>query len=688
MRYYFVILGLIIFNFYAHSQQVKLYGQICLHNSKLSKDKLKYVNGSFITAPYSKPFKVVDSGKFELEFVNIALGTPIKINVETNGYEVVNDDDLRKVIIGRKLPLNVYLTTKGQLAFAQTEFYNISLKAIYAERDAKITKLSASVAESKIIIAELEKKFGRKIADRFEAEKLLNAKVEELKKRLPEFAQSMAYQNLDFASDMYVKAYEYFEKGNIEKAIEELDESQLEKSYQNAKESFIEGERLDNLGKDIKEKSLLQIDQVIKSLELKAASFSWTFNFIGSATIYEKIIEKYSSHNPASEKLANYYLKAAKAFYDGGQFEKALKLLQTNIKIHEEIPEIGHAAIAKSYSLIGIIYSILGQYEKSLKYQDTALNSLREISNSKSLDLALVYCNIGGAYYSLHEYDKALNYQKKDLSILQELLDSNNTDLAGSYGNIANTYLAMGNYELAMKYQQNCTEIFTQVLDSTHPDLLGSYINLGNIYNVTGEKEKALAIYQKVIEKIEQSSGPKKPDLAFAYTNAGDIYYLSGQFEKAIECYKQGIKFKEVLLPGHYTLAHTNYSLGRCYLYLKEYSQAIEYLQISVKISPVLKDSFYYNDIGIAFAKSGQFDKAKSAFTEFEDLSNDKSKVFKDWCIYYALRDEKNKALTNLKMAIDLGYDDLNVPTDESIENILGDSLYTQLMNDFKNSTN
>lgn len=242
---------------FSFSQQIKLNGQLSIHNSKYNTGKIEYVKDVYITAPFAKPATSDDNGQFELEFVGIDAGTPVKVQVEKEGLEVVNDYELQRVVLGRIVPLQIYLTTKGQLAIAQTELYKISKAALLAQKDALIKRLHSNEAISKAAIAELKERLGRMISDRYEAEQLLNDKVEEMEKRLPEFAQSLAVQNLDFASELYIEAYEQFKKGNVEKVIQILDDAKLDRSDLELMTSITEREKLEEIVTDLRKKNQL-----------------------------------------------------------------------------------------------------------------------------------------------------------------------------------------------------------------------------------------------------------------------------------------------------------------------------------------------------------------------------------------------------------------------------------------------
>jgi len=216
------------------AQQIKLAGQVSLHNSKYNTGEIEYIDNVEITAAFTTPAVSDVEGKFELEFVDIDEGTSLDIKADKAGLEIVNGADLRDVVLGRLLPLKIYLAPKGAIVKAQTEIYNISIKTLTAQHEKLIAQLEEKNEQSDSLINDLEHKLNRTIANRFEAEQLLTEQLYKTKRRLPEFAKKLASVNLDFASEMYRKAYDYVKEGEIEKAIETLDEEILDKDAEDA----------------------------------------------------------------------------------------------------------------------------------------------------------------------------------------------------------------------------------------------------------------------------------------------------------------------------------------------------------------------------------------------------------------------------------------------------------------------
>ena len=164
-----IIIAALIFilaSFPLYTQQITLDGQVSIHNSKYTTGNIQYVKDAYVQAPFATPDDTDVEGRFCLVFVGIESGVSVKVTVEKAGLEVVNSYDLEQVILGRKSLLRVYLAPEGQLAKSQTELYNISKKALFAEKDAIIARLNGDVKEHDEAIAELEERFGQELANR------------------------------------------------------------------------------------------------------------------------------------------------------------------------------------------------------------------------------------------------------------------------------------------------------------------------------------------------------------------------------------------------------------------------------------------------------------------------------------------------------------------------------------------
>ena len=138
-------------------------------------------------------------------------------------------------------------------------------------------------------------------------------------------------------------------------------------------------------------------------------------------------------------------------------------------------------------------------------------------------------------------------------------------------------------------------------------------------------------------------------------------------------------------------LANLYINLGAAYSNLGDHQKQLEFnlkaLAIREKIrlqsgNPLLATS--YNNTGYAYIKLRLLPQAKACFEASEKI-NPSSHVFRNWAMYYALQNDKPRALENLQKAVELGYDDLKwIETDDSIESLRGEEAYKELVEHLK----
>lgn len=364
------ILFIMLCFLFSDAQQINLNGIVTVHNSKYQTGEIQYFQDAEVTADFTSPTSSDSNGEFNLTFVSVPKGTSVDVKVEKSGWEIVNKRELQDVVVGRRMPLKIFLAKKGVLAQVQADLYKVSVDALTTRHDKLIRELKAGGEQSQAVIKNLEQKLSTTIANRFEAEGLLNKQLEDTKNRLPEFAKKLAHKNLDFASQMYRTAYEYFIQGEIEKAIETLDEAVLDEQALDALFRLnIIKESLNNL--DIALTSELQnLDYKIKSMILIAESYTTKSDYQTAIGEYEKILN--SLEQRATEHQLTFswiYWELANIYQETEQVEKELNYRLKHLQTTENLQDVPSDDLIRSYQIISKLYAAQNQFDESISYQ-------------------------------------------------------------------------------------------------------------------------------------------------------------------------------------------------------------------------------------------------------------------------------------------------------------------------------
>ena len=601
MRFIFIIcIGFIQCHF-LYAQEIVLKGQISIHNSKFKTGEVAYVQNAFVSAPFTKPANTDAEGKFQLEFVGVNAGTGMRLKVDKVGFEVVNLYEIQQVVLGRTEPIRVFLIEQGGLEDAQLDLYNISKEALYQKRDSIIRQLRANEQQSQQTIKDLQERFKIEIANRQAAEEILNRQIEELEKRLPQFAMDLARHNLDFASDLYIEAYFLFLNGDIDKVIQLLDFAALEKINQKAEETFRKGEEFELAGKKLKEEAEFQFRENIENYKLLAESYLLLLDYENAAKAFENIIAILQEHR-FDDRLLGQYLGELALLYDELYVQMANSSLDLD---YAEIEKIG---------------------QKAVNYQEESVKIYKNIQDIDNSTLSSAYYDLCCVKMNFYEdVDSAIRYLNLaiDYHSTADTLNEHLVNLIWKYAE----FCSLISHDLKPKKSKeyvNMSKSLYQLSITTGIEL-ERFNEVGYIcrkfadeYWVTYEEE--LTLLQTSLLAYQQADKVDEAELAETYIELGDAYYAIDT-DSSLLYYKAAVAiYEEIEYGATYDFYHTERTMtyldiANIYQYQENYDRAIEYHEryiedVENESISVLDLLSRYDHIVSFYAGIGNYEKA------------------------------------------------------------------------------
>ena len=197
---------------------------------------------------------------------------------------------------------------------------------------------------------------------------------------------------------------------------------------------------------------------------------------------------------------------------------------------------------------------------------------------------------IGMSYFGKGEYDKAIIEFEKSIE-----LDPNHTE---SYYYLGQCYLQKGIIEYNNK----------------------------NIFKANSLYRKANKISEQVIPKYEKIIEDNPEDLN-SYLRLGYIYEVRSivpfinEYNEALEYYLKalGLATSSSSAGNARIIIYLNTRIGYIYFEKKKYSQAIEYLESAIKMSPQNIEVAYY--LGLSYDKIGENEKALEYLSRVIELA-------------------------------------------------------------------
>ena len=252
LKYFIVFLFLIIYNNSISGQVYSLKGVVLMQSSNSTP-----ISGVRISDFGANTTFTNDDGHFQLMYANKRPGHVIKLFVEKEGFEVINQKELETLILPSdpNYVIKIILAREGERDQAALRYYQIFESSIAKSFDEKLKEIQIrydSLGKLK------SKEYEAEIA-RLQAQK--NASISSSK----ELAENFSKVDLDNSSIIYRRALNHFIAGEINKTIEVLDSIELKGLYKLPANLSVTEKR--------------QVQQIIKSFNLKFEALRVTLNF-------------------------------------------------------------------------------------------------------------------------------------------------------------------------------------------------------------------------------------------------------------------------------------------------------------------------------------------------------------------------------------------------------------------------
>ncbi|MGD0756681.1 MAG: CHAT domain-containing tetratricopeptide repeat protein, partial [Bacteroidales bacterium] len=255
-------------------------------------------------------------------------------------------------------------------------------------------------------------------------------------------------------------------------------------------------------------------------------------------------------------EVATSYNNIGNAYYDKGEYDKALEYHFKSFQLLKEILGEKHPLVADSYNSIGLVYNRKGEYDMALEYHFKALQIYKEILGEKHPLVAGCYYGIGLVYNKKDECDKALEYYIKALQIDKEILGEKHPDIAMIYNDIGLVYNKKSECDKALGYYQkgaaSCLYDFNDTVDVYKTPIIRSYLNWDYLLESLWAKAQIIADKKKILTGLTYNDRKK---IALRHYQACDTLIdltrkeISTQSdkmalgEKASKVYKEAIDF-------------------------------------------------------------------------------------------------------------------------------------------------
>ena len=345
----------------------------------------------------------------------------------------------------------------------------------------------------------------------------------------------------------------------------------------------------------------IELQAIIKKAYCLYKSSKFAAAYIVFVEAEKKLLQyqpllKESVYNQNIQKL---YEQKAFAYYEAGEYEKALTTLDTSILINNRINSY-NAKIKNAgfYKFIGRVNNDKGKPREALAAFSKSADLYK--NNSDAANRAIIENDIAYSHYLLGEYRTAMQFTDSALIRLLKAGDYNNAGYSRTLK--GSCYWELGNYDSALLLHKEAI-----ALRKKSNNLSGqafSWKKIGELYLLSGLKMQALNAFDSaanIYVALKDSSG-----LAGIYNKKGEVYLNDDSYKRAADLFEKakGVSTK--------TTVEALYNLGSAWEAI-DTIKARKYYEASRDTSKKTGNTNYqfYATKALAYLAYGSHDSAK-----------------------------------------------------------------------------
>jgi len=472
-------------------------------------------------------------GFFELNFPDKNPGDVVFITVDKDGFEVINKKELDRVILRTNADelVEIVMCPQGSWQKAASEYYGTAAKAINDQFDKRFKEIEKQIIAGKDeIIRKLTQERDTALA--------------QAKKIADDFAQV----NLDEASDLYKTAFQLFQKGEIDKALETQDDAKLEQAGKNI---AAENEK----AKLLLMKTEKARKQLAEDYNLKAQLSIIKLRFDDAEKYYGKVLE-------TDPDEPGHYLDFSTFLSEQNQFDKGREICKRALAL--KLDDADKAGLLHN---IGTIYSDTGLFAEAEQAYTESLGIYRTLAETHPAayrsEVAMTLNNLGTLYADTNRLKEAEQAYTESLGIYRKLAETDpaayRPDVATTLTNLGNLYYKTARFKEAEQAYTESLSIRRKLAEMNpaayRPDVATTLNNLGALYADTHRLKEAEQAYTESLSirrtLAETQPAAYRPDVADILNNLGNLYSNTHRLTEAEQAYTEALSIRR-------TLAETN----------------------------------------------------------------------------------------------------------------------------------
>jgi tetratricopeptide (TPR) repeat protein len=524
------------------AQSIVLPGTVAIQNSAYETGKRQFISDASIRAPLSKPATSDRVGQFKLEFAGVANGTPVRLAVSKPGFEVVNAREVQSVILGRIPAVEVLMADAQKLADAQMKYYKIATDGIAQSYHRKMTALNQENVALADRLAKFNVEHEREVSSLMDAIDVLTVERNKALGNAGELAERFATTDLDSASDLFRRAFELFQRGQLDSVLVLLSKDRLDAEYTSARAT--------------KEQANEQIRQVYKSSELKVSVLQSSMAHAEALTVLDGMEAMLKADPDAFTVNTEHEL----AFRRGNVLVSMSRYADA-IAVYSRGRELVRTRFGvKDMAQLPFILKIAGceqemdDFDRSFELLHECEELVQGREDEEPLWVAELEYSLSRAYDHERDLVPAMAHAEKSLALRKANLEPDDERVIRAMHNIALVMRSQGLYEGTLELQ-------LEMLKLAGPDGVnygrgyGTLLhNIGQEYKTKGMFPEAEQYLRASLQREVKDLGPQHPHVFVNYISMAGLMDDLGREPEAIVLLDSAVVMNQGTVPADHNM--------------------------------------------------------------------------------------------------------------------------------------
>jgi len=285
-----------------------------------------------------------------------------------------------------------------------------------------------------------------------------------------------------------------------------------------------------------------------------------------------------------------------------GKYEDAQQVFAQALEISLRIFGEQHQVTGVSLYSLGNVFIMKGEKNKAKHLYERALYILSKQPEKNREHLLRIKKSLERTDLD-PKFDNAYDLKGLKESLLKELEELKTTKdrdeirFANIHSKLGTISLKEGNVQEATLYKETGLNILEQAFKGDPKALFYAYIDQGIFYKDTKRPKDAVVMFFRALDMISKEPSEDTETLRFiAYQNMGRTYVLMKEYGEALEYFLKAVKIKEQnIIKDEIVLSSLYHETATVYFFLRRGREALEYFNKALSIKETQDDK-----VGIA----------------------------------------------------------------------------------------